>query len=388
MKMSGCCFFLLVLLMGSPQCFSQTNLLLNGGFEEINTCTEYNSECGVEGWFYLNEVKVQMLSNEDSTKDFGHNSFGIFTSWRYYTDFSPVIGTLLPCGLQKGRQYIFRGMIMARLNPQLILKPGVCVGQKFYVPRRPFSKEMKPDSISTVTPVPQTDFFRFEYTFTADGRERYLTFGTYVYEDTTGARKRLIGPQTVSLVLDNFELVPVNGEETRCPAFEMNKTAIYNYNFRHREMDYSLYGRGDLNIVFEQPENNLTTDRKITTLPPPQTDTIRLGDVLFDFNKANLKPAAARILAERFINNPSGSTIDSIYIEGHTDSIGTDKRNLALSEERCASVQNWLLLNHIITSGHSFIHPFGRTRPVASNKTPEGRALNRRVEIIIFRRKE
>lgn len=387
MKKRWCCFVLLLLMLPGYS-FEQTNLLVNGGFEDINTCTEYNSECGVEGWFYLADVKAQMLENTDTMKTLGKNSFGIFTNWRYYTDFTPVIGTLLPCSLQKGKQYIFKGLISASLNTKLILKPGICLGEKFFVPKRPFSKELKPDTISNITAIPKSNFFRFEYRFTADGTEKYLTFGTYVYEDTTGAKKKLIGTQTVSIVLDNFELIPEDEKETVCPAFELNKKAIYNYNFRHREMDYSLYGRGELNIVFDHPENNLTTERKDPPPLQPETDTIRLGDVLFDFNKANLKPSAIKVLADRFINNPSNNRIDSVYIEGHTDSVGTDKRNMELSLQRCKSVQDWLIMNNIITTGNSIIHPFGKSRPIASNKTPEGRTKNRRVEIIILRRKE
>ncbi|MEI2740382.1 MAG: hypothetical protein V9F01_16530 [Chitinophagaceae bacterium] len=126
---------------------AQTDLLLNGGFEEINTCTEYNAECGVEGWFYLKEVKAQMLNNEIPSKLLGTNSFAIFYNWAGYTGFTPVIGTILPCGLQKGNRYTFKGIISALLNPKLILKPGICVGERFYVPNRPFSKTMHPDSI-------------------------------------------------------------------------------------------------------------------------------------------------------------------------------------------------------------------------------------------------
>lgn len=381
-----CCRIALVLWLNPAFVAAQTNLLLNGSFEDINTCTEYNSECGVEGWFYLSDVKAQMLENTDSIKMFGKNSFGIFTNWKEYTGFTPVIGTILPCILQKGKEYIFRGMIAASLNPKLILKPGICLGQKFYVPGRPFSKELKPDSIKSISSVPQSNFFRFEYRFVANGEEKYLTFGSYIYEDTTGAKKKLFGVQTVSLILDNFELIPADKKETVCPAYELNKKTIYGYNFRHKEMDYSLYGRGELSIAFDHPENNLTTELIEIPPVPLKTDTIRLGDVLFDFNKADLKTSAINILTDRFINNPSNNTIDSIYIEGHTDSVGTDKRNIELSLQRCKSVQEWLILNNIIIPGNSIIHPFGKSRPVATNKTPAGRALNRRVEIIIFRK--
>jgi outer membrane protein OmpA-like peptidoglycan-associated protein len=148
-----------------------------------------------------------------------------------------------------------------------------------------------------------------------------------------------------------------------------------------------LYGHGDLTIVFDRADSNFITQikepqKKIV----PKTDTLKLGDVLFDFNKALLKPEAVKILTAYFISNKSANNIDSVYIEGHTDSVGTDKRNLQLSEQRCESVQNWLLLNSVVTPEISFLHPFGKSRPVASNKTLQGRALNRRVEIIIFRK--
>jgi outer membrane protein OmpA-like peptidoglycan-associated protein len=287
--------------------------------------------------------------------------------------------------LQKGKEYVFRGIISAKLNPKLIYKAGICLGQKFYVPERAFSKEMHPDSIKNVKPIPNTSFFQFEYNFTATGSEKYLTFGSYIEEDTTGAKKKLTGTQTVSIVLDNFQLIPADEKETTCPAFALNKKTIYDYNFRHREMDYSLFGRGELNIVFDQPDSSLITKTKKPEPPAPLTDTLKLGDVLFDFNKALLKPEAVKILTAYFINNKSNNNIDSVYIEGHTDSVGTDKRNLQLSQQRCESVKDWLVINNIIAPGAFYIHPFGKTRPIATNKTAAGRTLNRRVEIVIFR---
>ena len=134
--------------------FAQTNLLFNGSFEDVNTCTEYNSECGVEGWFYLKDVKAQMLSNETNTKLLGVNSFGIYYNWLGYSGFSPVIGTVLPCALQKNNRYTFKGVISALLNPKLNFRAGICMGEKFYVPRRPFSKNMQPDSVVLLKAIP------------------------------------------------------------------------------------------------------------------------------------------------------------------------------------------------------------------------------------------
>lgn len=364
---------------------AQTNLLLNGGFEDVNTCTEYTAECGVEGWFYLKDVKAQMLGNETHTNLLGKNSFGIFYNWVGYTSFTPVIGAILPCGLQKNNRYIFKGIISARLNPKLILKPGICVGEKFYVPGRPFSKKMRPDSIVLMKPIPNTNFFQFEYSFLADGTEKYLTFGTFTEEDTVAGKKKLIGSQTVSLMLDNFQLIPGESREIACPDFLFNKEKIYRYNFRHKEMDYSLFGKGELAIVFNDVDSSFITKIKNTPPPPLKPDTLKLGDIFFDFNKANLKSEALKMLELFFLKNNTSSSIDSINIEGHTDSIGTDGRNIELSLQRCESIRQWLLINNIVAAGALQVHPIGKAKPIASNRTLQGRAMNRRVEMIVFR---
>jgi len=366
---------------------AQTNLLLNGGFEDVNTCTEYNSECGVEGWFYLKDVQAQMMTNDSNTTLLGNNSFGIFYKWLGYTSFSPVIGTILPCGLQKNCRYTFKGIISARLNAQLILKPGICVGERFYVPRRSFSKDMHPDSITTIHPIPDTKFFQFEFSFIADGSEKYLTFGTYIEEDTTGAKKKLIGVQTVSLVLDQFELIAENKKETYCADYALNKEKIYQYNFRHKEMDYSLFGKGELAIQFTSNDSNYITSIK-EPAPILQTDTLNLGDVFFDSNKSTLKPKAIKMLSSYFITGTIKNKIDSLYVEGHTDSIGTENSNIELSLQRCESIRQWLVANNVATTASIQVHPFGESKPIASNNTPAGRALNRRVEMIVFRNPE
>jgi outer membrane protein OmpA-like peptidoglycan-associated protein len=105
------------------------------------------------------------------------------------------------------------------------------------------------------------------------------------------------------------------------------------------------------------------------------------GKVLFDFNKANLKPEAIRQLqgALQVIKDQPGV---QILIVGHTDSVGSDAYNLKLSQRRAGSVANYLAQNgvprqNIRTEG------LGKRQPVASNATAEGRAQNRRVEITL-----
>jgi outer membrane protein OmpA-like peptidoglycan-associated protein len=105
------------------------------------------------------------------------------------------------------------------------------------------------------------------------------------------------------------------------------------------------------------------------------------GKVLFDFNKANLKPEAIKQLAPvvQVIKDQPGVRI---LVVGHTDSVGSDAYNLKLSQRRAESVANYLVQNgvprqNIRTEG------LGKRQPVASNATAEGRAQNRRVEITL-----
>ena len=104
-----------------------------------------------------------------------------------------------------------------------------------------------------------------------------------------------------------------------------------------------------------------------------------LANVLFDFNKSNIKPGAYPFLdaaAEVFNMNPGMN----VQIQGNTDNIGTEKYNMKLSLRRAKSVMSYLV-NKGVAESRLSIRGFGFSRPVATNDTEEGRALNRRVEL-------
>ena len=110
---------------------------------------------------------------------------------------------------------------------------------------------------------------------------------------------------------------------------------------------------------------------------------VSLSDVLFDFNKATLKPGAREKLAKLagiLLAYPGNYRIE---IEGHTDAVGTDEYNLKLSEDRAESVRYFIVQSGIAENRILGTRGFGEVRPVATNDTPEGRQMNRRVEIVI-----
>ncbi len=111
------------------------------------------------------------------------------------------------------------------------------------------------------------------------------------------------------------------------------------------------------------------------------------ADVLFDFDKADIRPSAQSALhqAAEIIRQHAKSTV---RIEGHTDSKGNDAYNQKLSERRANSVKTWLTDKEGLGNVQFATQGFGAKRPVAPNKKPdgsddpEGRQKNRRVEII------
>jgi len=108
---------------------------------------------------------------------------------------------------------------------------------------------------------------------------------------------------------------------------------------------------------------------------------VNLPDILFDFNKATLKDPAKITLAKL-----AGILIImpelNLRVEGHTDSIGTKEYNLKLSEQRADSVLQFLK-EQGVDAGRMIAAGYGMERPRADNATDEGRAKNRRVEIVI-----
>lgn len=114
--------------------------------------------------------------------------------------------------------------------------------------------------------------------------------------------------------------------------------------------------------------------------PAPKVErTIILDDVLFDFDKSNVKPEAAAIL-DRLVAFMNENKDKNANLSGHTDNVGSDAYNQALSERRVSSVKDYVSRKGVAGSRVSG-QGFGESKPIADNKTAEGRAKNRRVEI-------
>lgn len=121
---------------------------------------------------------------------------------------------------------------------------------------------------------------------------------------------------------------------------------------------------------------------KAAPKPPPKPVAEKVtfaADVLFDFDKSVIKPEG-RSKLDDLAGRVKGINLEVVIAIGHTDAIGTDAYNQRLSVRRAEAVKAYLASkgvegNRVYTEGK------GEKQPVADNKTAEGRAKNRRVEI-------
>jgi outer membrane protein OmpA-like peptidoglycan-associated protein len=129
-----------------------------------------------------------------------------------------------------------------------------------------------------------------------------------------------------------------------------------------------------INFPVAKPENVL--EKQLTK----EKRAVTYG-IYFDFNRDTLKPESEPVLkeiAQAMTDNPDWK----LTVEGHTDNVGGDGYNLELSRRRAAAVKQALVSQYRIAPDRLLTGGFGASRPVETNDTLEGRARNRRVELV------
>lgn len=121
--------------------------------------------------------------------------------------------------------------------------------------------------------------------------------------------------------------------------------------------------------------------RELNARPSPRGLIMTIGDVLFDTDRAQLKPEGMRLLAQ-LVAVLQEFPQRTVLVEGFTDSTGSDSHNLTLSGKRADAVR-LVLMEQGIDPQRVAYQGYGESHPVADNATAQGRQLNRRVEIVL-----
>jgi outer membrane protein OmpA-like peptidoglycan-associated protein len=136
-----------------------------------------------------------------------------------------------------------------------------------------------------------------------------------------------------------------------------------------------------------EPEKIIIKEKEIIMKEPPPV--IRLDSLaLFESGQSSLKSDSTKTLINALVEmkkqiNANPDTGWLVLITGHTDSTGDENKNIQLSFERATAVRNWIIKTSDIPETCFAIQGYGAKKPLVSNDTLEGRAKNRRVEIVL-----
>lgn len=149
------------------------------------------------------------------------------------------------------------------------------------------------------------------------------------------------------------------------------------------QLDISNNGEMYTLIVVEEAAMEQQVEFTAMELAKALNDTgsVALYGILFDTGKATIRPESAKALA------PVGEMLKSqaslkLEIQGHTDNVGSAAANLKLSQDRAAAVKAYLVQNFAIAADRLSAVGLGDTKPVGDNTSEDGRAKNRRVELV------
>jgi len=366
MKFFGTILFIAICLPS----FSQS-LVVNVGFEDENICTEYNINCAPEGWVstgntYANFFKIPGIAHQ------GRHCVAIEAGNSRIRFMRTYIRTQLLCQLRPGNKYKIEFWVKSR-HP-ILDSIGVFFTSYDFLFEKQMKNKIVPSLYIAQASSPNktdTNWQKISLEYTATGKEVFMTLGNFSIRDITGPTG--IGLENHFYVfLDDVSLIAVDPNEKICEDWQKVRDDIYSFDPRHEWLE--RYIKTYASHPPAVPVLEKTTIYKI--------DTLVLPDLFFETAKYDLSKSN-NILLDSLCYILRYKMIDSVVIEGHTDNVGTFNYNQKLSEERANLVADYLKehlqpLRRVISRG------WAADKPIAENKTPEGRQKNRRVELFIY----
>jgi outer membrane protein OmpA-like peptidoglycan-associated protein len=184
-------------------------------------------------------------------------------------------------------------------------------------------------------------------------------------------------------LLSTVQLIDLSGKQTVSQAETDEKGNYFitlpvgkDYAFNVNRKGYLFYSDNFL-LATHAPDS--VYEKNIVLQPIEANASIILKNIFFDVNKFELKPQS-QVELDGLIQLLNDNPSLKIEISGHTDNVGKPSDNLLLSNNRAKAVVSYLATKNIAPQRLT-ARGYGETRPIADNKTEEGRALNRRTEM-------
>ena len=350
---------LFIFIFTSPQLKAQ-NLFANSDFEQLNNCTEYHQDCASEAWFYIKPSATPLFTPNIVPKPFSGKDLLILPIENIYDPQKKrqFVYTMFCCPLQKGKNY--------KLSFYVNTAGNTFYGMDFYFQKNEFtSANFSANNVKSSIHISDEDIVNelggwnyVEKNYTATGEEKFCLLGNLAKEKFDfSPYQRMNKGGDVFYFIDDIVFKPVIPQPI-CSDFKSNKDKLYNQNLRHTE------------LVLVDNEAKIFTD------------TVTVPGVYFETDKSILKPVFKKLLDSLILNLETKKVV-GITIEGHTDSTGTEQRNITLSYERANAVKFYLLNKRPDLKEDIFAYGKASTFPVSENTTEKGRAKNRRVKIFL-----
>lgn len=360
-----------ILLLLPAGCFAQ-DLLVNGGFEEENICTEYRVNCAPEAWI-SNSSGFNNYFKDANRSHSGMHCMAIEAGHDTKPFQRTFIRSSLLCGLRKGNRYRLELFIK---SPHPVLDSiGIAFTSSDPLVETKPLHQWKPSLFlanAGIEFLKDSSWQKVVLIYTASGEEVYIMIGNFSKRDING-NTNIPLERHFFVFLDDISLVPVNPNERICADWQQARENIYEENERHEFLQRAIkYRRG------HPPEKTTRSPNTVFT-----ADTLLLPDMLFATGKKELQPGSFRML-DSLCLAMKGRSIDSLVIEGHADNTGSDKLNDPLSRARAEAVAGYLRQCASFFRAPVFVYGRGSRRPVASNETQQGRQQNRRVEVLVY----
>jgi outer membrane protein OmpA-like peptidoglycan-associated protein len=363
-------FFLLLLF---PFCVDAQNILPNGGFEDENICTEYGKNCAPEAWI-ATSLRANYYFDDQPHAHTGNHFAGLILGNQVYAGVRSFIRTQLLCKLQSGHKYNLEFFV--RSNHPVFDSIGVYFSPNDFLFDKRLFKDFFPqlwtkDGLDSAKYNPAF-WQKVHFIYTASGDEQYITIGNFKHGEY-----KLMGhteyENNFYFFLDDVSLTPVDVNEKLCSEADSIKTVIYNENDRHDLLERKIY------YYRKTPPRVMHLPQTINI----RIDTLLIPDIFFATAKYEIDEKNSSLL-DSFCNKIKTRIVDSLIIEGNTDSVGKISYNEKLSENRAKSVEEYVMQKTHLAVSKIIVRFYASTHPAALNNTAKGRQKNRRVEMYLY----
>lgn len=334
------------------------NLVLNSSFEELagNPGNGHVSVNCSKNWFCSNfsgtdyYVRINGVGEGVPKNDFGiqsPHSGNAYAGLCIHKDYIEYVGTRLSKPLVASKTYLVEFYISrAETSIGAVKEFGILFSEKPFktLNKKGFAVEPSIKFVNTGDFKEDKEWVKLSEKYQAKGFETYLTLGHFIYDHPEGVRK-----------------------------------------FSHYYID-------DISVILIEDDNeskdsiaiNNQTETVTPTFSPNTNETITLENVFFETNKSDLMPESYQEL-DNLAQFLKKDLVATITINGHTDNVGDEIKNKALSEARAKAVAEYLIRKGISSSRIKY-NGFGSLKPFAGNDSEQGRKKNRRVEFIISKK--